>query len=229
MTPEFSPVIAQEAWPSAEIIWRYMRLVHEPRPVEFILCLGTNDIHVAHHAAKLWHEGHAKQIIMTGGLAHQGDLARTGWDRPEAVVFAEAAERLGVPRSAILLENQATNTGDNFQFARALISNRRSQLPKELIVVAKPYMTRRGFATGCCVWPGVTLHMQCEEIGLREYLGRWNSPARILNLMVGDLHRIMAYPALGFQIPQEVPAEVSQAFETLVSLGYRHHLIPGRT
>jgi len=41
-----------------------------------------------------------------------------------------------------------------------------------------------------------------EEIDLRAYLGRWKDLDRILNLTVGDLHRIIAYPSLGFPIPR---------------------------
>jgi hypothetical protein len=43
--------------------------------------------------------------------------------------------------------------------------------------------------------------------------------------MVGDLQRIKFYPALGFQIEQEIPDEVWQAYEKLVELGYDQHLI----
>ena len=42
--------------------------------------------------------------------------------------------------------------------------------------------------------------------------------------MVGDLQRIRDYPARGFQIAQEIPADVWEAFEELVRLGYDTHL-----
>lgn len=86
-------------------------------------------------------------------------------------------------------------------------------------------MTRRGLATGCKVWPGVELRMQCERIELAAYLERWPEPGRILNLMAGDLHRIIVYPSLGFQIRQEVPEDVFVALERLVSTGFGKHLV----
>jgi hypothetical protein len=43
--------------------------------------------------------------------------------------------------------------------------------------------------------------------------------------MVGDVQRIRAYPALGFQIPQDIPAGVWEAYERLVSMGFDKHLI----
>ena len=44
--------------------------------------------------------------------------------------------------------------------------------------------------------------------------------------MVGDLQRIMRYGDRGFQVPQEVPAEVLEAYERLVALGHTEHLLP---
>jgi hypothetical protein len=43
--------------------------------------------------------------------------------------------------------------------------------------------------------------------------------------MVGDLQRIKIYPAHGFQIEQEIPEPVWQAFEVLVRAGYDKYLI----
>jgi hypothetical protein len=53
-----------------------------------------------------------------------------------------------------------------------------------------------------------------------------NIPAdRVIEIMVGDLQRIKEYPAKGFQIYQEIPANVWNAFERLVELGFDGHLI----
>lgn len=212
-----------------EAIWSYLQLVHEPLRTDFILCLGGNDTGVAQHAAGLWHQGLAPLIIMSGGLSHQDDLARTGWERPEALIFAEVAEKCGVPGDAILREIQARHTGENFTMTAALIAALSLPHPKRLLVVAKPYMTRRGFAAGNKVWPGVELRMHCERIGLGDYLERWPEPDRILNIMVGDLHRIIVYPALGFQIHQDVPEDVFVALKCLVSVGFGQHLVAGHS
>jgi hypothetical protein len=47
----------------------------------------------------------------------------------------------------------------------------------------------------------------------------------VISIMVGDLQRIRVYPSRGFQIPQEIPADVWDAFEALVNAGYDRHLI----
>ena len=98
---------------------------------------------------------------------------------------------------------------------------------RRLLVVAKPYMTRRGYATGRKVWPQVALSMQCEQISPEDYFARETDPERTLQAVIGDLHRIMIYPALGFQIEQTVPAEVMVAMRRLVEAGYGKRLLPG--
>ena len=44
-----------------------------------------------------------------------------GWTRPEADVFADRARAAGVSEDAILVENAATNTGENCRFSAALL------------------------------------------------------------------------------------------------------------
>lgn len=220
------------AWDRPEVLaplrtaWDYMRLVHPPVPADAILTLGSFDVHAAVHAAALWKAGLAPVVIMSGGIAHRGGVLDTGWDRPEARVFAEAAGREGVPAEALLLEERAENTGDNFVFGRAVAETAGLRV-RRLLVVAKPYMTRRGFATGRKVWPEVELVMQCEDIDVARYFAREADRERALLALVGDLHRIMVYPALGFQIEQAVPAPVVEALRRLVEAGYGARLLPG--
>ena len=195
-------------------------------PADAILTLGSFDPQAAVHAALLWQAGLAPIVIMSGGIAHRGGLLDTGWDRPEAEVFADLAVREGVPREKILIEDRAQNTGDNFIFGRA-VAARAGLHPEKLLVVAKPYMTRRGFATGRKVWPEVELSMQCEPIDMEAYFARDPDPERTLLAMVGDLHRIVVYPVLGFQIEQERSDAVMQAFAALVAAGYGSRLVTG--
>ena len=209
---------------AAEAVWEYLRLVHEPAPADLILCLGSHDTAVPRHAAALWRGGWAPLIAISGGIAHTGDLANPGWGRPEAEVFADLAEASGVPRDAMLLETRATNTGENFALTRALLAERGHPVPRRVLVVAKPYMTRRALATGPCAWPGPEYRAGCEAVDLWNYLARDPDPARTLHLMAGDLHRILVYPRLGFQLPQDVPSGVLRALGIMVAGGYGGHL-----
>lgn len=206
--------------------WDYMRLVHPAEPADAILTLGSFDSRAAIHAAHLWHAGLAPVVIMSGGIAHRGGLLDTGWDQSEAEVFAGIAMAEGVPPSAIVLEDEARNTGDNFTFTRAIVERSGLHI-RTLLVVAKPYMTRRGYATGAKVWPQIDLLMQCEEIDLDDYFKREADPERTLQALVGDLHRLIVYPRLGFQIEQPLPAAVIDALKRLAAAGYDRRLLEG--
>ena len=59
---------------------------------------------------------------------------------------------MGVPRANILIENQSTNTGENVRLTRQLLAERGLD-PESFILVQKPYMERRSFATFRKVWP----------------------------------------------------------------------------
>ena len=48
---------------------------------------------------------------------------------------------------------------------------------------------------------------------------------KVINIMVGDMQRIKIYPEKGFQIFQEIPGDVWQAYEKLVASGYDMDLI----
>jgi len=47
----------------------------------------------------------------------------------------------------------------------------------------------------------------------------------VISIMVGDLQRIREYPARGFQIPQNIPDDVWDAYNELVRAGYDRHLM----
>jgi hypothetical protein len=51
------------------------------------------------------------------------------------------------------------------------------------------------------------------------------SAADVVGIMVGDLQRIKIYPAHGWQIAQDIPDDVWNAFEELVRAGYTKYLI----
>jgi hypothetical protein len=90
-------------------------------------------------------------------------------------------------------------------------------------------MTRRGYATGRVKWPEAELIMQCEEIDVLDYFAREPDPERTLLALVGDLHRVLVYPALGFSIAQDVPPPVIEALRALVDAGYGARLLPGHS
>jgi len=129
-----------------------------------------------------------------------------------------------VPEKDILVENKSTNTGENILFTQQLLQERRLD-PKSFIVVQKPYMERRSYATFKKHWPEKKLLVTSPQLSLEEYVNAEIPMEKVINIMVGDLQRIKLYPAKGFQIFQEIPGDVWEAYEELVRLGYDKHMI----
>ncbi|MEM7146802.1 MAG: YdcF family protein [Verrucomicrobiota bacterium] len=205
----------------AQKICDYHRLDHELEKAEVILGFGTNDPRVAERAAEVYHEGLAPLIVFTGGVSSWTEgLYRSS----EAEEFARIAEERGVPRESILIEGRASNTGENVVFCRALLEAR-GMSPGSVIVVQKPYMERRSFATFRKRWPEPEVRVTSPRLAYSEFPLPWLSRDEVIRIMVGDLHRIRVYPDKGFQIEQEIPDDVWLAFEELVGLGYGGYLV----
>jgi uncharacterized SAM-binding protein YcdF (DUF218 family) len=86
-------------------------------------------------------------------------------------------------------------------------------------------MERRSFATFKKHWPDKKLVVTSPQISFEEYPTEEISMEKVINIMVGDLQRIKIYPEKGFQVYQEIPGEVWDAYERLVILGFDKHLI----
>jgi len=209
---------------SAIKIWDYHHIKHKLEMADCILVLGSHDLRVAEYGARLFLDGYAKSIIFSGGIAHAGELLETKWKRPEAELFSEKAIEMGVPRDKIIVENQSTNTGENIKFTEKILKEKGLNF-KSLIIVQKPYMERRAYATAKLPWPDKKLIVTSPPISFEDYPNKEISKNDLINLLVGDLQRIKTYPEKGFQIFQEIPKDVWAAYEKLVKLGYTRHLI----
>ncbi len=207
-------------------LWDYHQLHHELSPADVIMVLCSYDLAVAERGAQLFLEGWAPLLIFSGGL---GAITKHLWTVPEADQFAAIAVATGVPRDRILIENRSTNTGENVRFTRQLLAERGLD-PAKFILVQKPYMERRAYATFMKVWPGKELVVTSARVSFDDYLARYSSDALsvddVIGIMVGDLQRIRLYPAQGFQIAQDIPDDVWSAYEELVAAGYNTHLVP---
>jgi len=209
----------------AETIWKYHELRTQVVQADLILVLSSNDIRVAAHAVEVWRQFPAP-MVFSGGIAHQGDLLDPGWNEPEARVLARHAVSLGLPPDAFLLEETACNTGENFSRTEALLREKGQDFAS-VILVQKPFMLRRAYATGKKHWPERILMTSAQQVGFAEYLaGSDIPPEQIIHILLGDLQRIRVYGACGFQIPMDIPDPVWESYEKLVGLGFDKHLLP---
>jgi uncharacterized SAM-binding protein YcdF (DUF218 family) len=145
------------------------------------------------------------------------------WKDPEADQFARIALDKGVPSEAIFIENQSTNTGENIVFTQRLLQEKGLN-PHTFLLVQKPYMERRSYATFKKHWPDKNLIVTSPQISFEDYPTDEIPIEKVINIMVGDLQRIRIYPDKGFQIPQDIPDDVWAAYERLVAQGFNKHL-----
>lgn len=214
-------MVSDEILALAQTLWDYHHVNHTLQKADSILVLGSHDLRVAERGAELYLQGWAPILIFSGGL---GRLTQDLWKDAEADRFASIALEMGVPESAVYIENKSTNTGENIQFTQQLLKAS-GLAPETFIVVQKPYMERRSYATFKKHWPDKQLFVTSPQLSLRDYPNAEITQEDVIHIMVGDLQRIKVYPEKGFQIFQEIPDDVWQAYEQLVALGYNSHLV----
>ena len=127
----------------------------------------------------------------------------------------------------ILKDVRSTNTGENIVNACKLLKKNNLNVAT-IILVTKPYMLRRAYATCMQQWPSEEkpkVICSAINIDMEDYMDSIDGFEHATNIMVGDLQRIREYPKLGFQIEQEIPESVWNAYVELVKRGYTTQLI----
>lgn len=219
--PEPSTRLPEELRADVETLWRYHHTHHELRPADVGIGLGSHDLGVATYTAELYHQRMFPLIVFTGANA---PTTVDRFPRGEAVHFREHALELGVPDDAILIETEAGNTGENITLTRQLLDERDIEVDS-VVLVSRPYQQRRAHATGKKLWPGVDITCAARPLSLDEYLHSIGDVDRVITMLVGDTQRITAYADMGYAIPQEIPANVEQAYTRLVHEGFTARLI----
>lgn len=204
----------------AKTLWDYNRVNDVLVKADMIMVLGSHDLRIADYAAKLYLEGWAPIILFSGGFGRlTGD-----WKRPEAEMLSERAGELGVPAEAMILESRSTNTGENIEFSKLLLQERGIE-PRNFIVVQKPYMERRAYATFKKRWPDKDFVVSSPPVPYDKYPNEEISRDELIHILVGDTQRNRLYGARGYQVEQEVPSDVWAACEELVRRGYSKYVI----
>ncbi|KAK1657716.1 DUF218 domain-containing protein [Colletotrichum godetiae] len=206
----------------AGIVYEYHRMHMAVSPASAIFCLCSLDTRVATRAAQLFLDGYGDYLIYSGG---SGKLTANRFTQPEAEVFAGIAKNLGVPANKIIVEPNSSNTGENVRFTHALLRELGLDATS-FVLVQKPYMERRTFATFRKQWPDpkTVFTVTSPQLEFAQYSNKENPRDLVIEIMVGDLMRIREYPAKGYQVEQEIPPEVWEANQRLIQAGYDGHL-----
>lgn len=206
----------------ARLIYGFLAGHEEPDAhADILLIPGSHDLRVADHAARLFLQGAADWLVCSGGY---GKVTEERFQKPEAQLFAERCATLGVDPARIILEPEATNTGENFTLSR-LALEKRGIKPRVGLIVCKPYMARRAWATARQQWPEPRWMVSPLPLAFEEYASPDTPYQELIELMVGDLQRMDAYAQRSFQVPVDVPEEVQNAWQRLVEDGYSRYVI----
>ena len=215
-------MLSQEIITNGLVLWNYHcridRLELAPQCERIILGLGSYDLNVADYCAELYLQGYAQKLMFSGKA---GNWTQGRWNKTEAEIFAERANAQAIPLGEIILEKSATNLGENIRYSRTIIEQI-SPSVSEVILVTKPNTTRRAYATFMVNWPQMPVRVLAPKRAFNDLLVG-HSQEDLIHELVGDTQRVIDYPQRGFQIPQELPADVLQAFEFLYQAGFSQH------
>jgi len=201
---------------AARCLWDYLKLDQPLVKSDCLIAMGSHDVRVAKHAAHLILDGWAPLLVCSGGL---GRLTRNIWNDPEAKIFAHIARRAGVKAEQILLEERSSNTGENILFTKTMLQEKGIPV-RSAILVHKPYMERRAFATAMNYWPKVNFVTSSPPIPFESYVSPEIPLRTVIEALAGDFLRVRTYAQKGYQIPQSIPEEAEAAFEMLRRCGY---------
>lgn len=209
--------------PYAQTLWEYNQLKKPIRKADFIFVMCSYNLAVAEHAYILFRQKIADLVVLSGGIAHTDDLLITDWDEPEAIVFRDRMIEIGMDPSKIIIEDKAKNCGENVQFTKEILKDREPPLTSG-VIVQKPYMERRAFATAEKQWPEIDWFVTSPNLTYDQYIHD-NDEERLIHLLVGDTQRVIEYADKGYQTPQDMPDNVREALDALIKKGYTKHLI----
>ena len=215
----FNPLLDR---PHAQILWDYNQLKQPIKPTDFILVLCSYNLDIADYADILFMQKMGQKIIISGGMGHKDGMLRMPWDEPESHVFRDRLLELNHNEENIIIEDQSTNTGENIQFTKKIVEELDLDYQTGLLV-QKPYMERRAYATACQQWPEIDWQVTSPDISYEDYIEKFDEE-RLIHIIVGDTWRIKDYAKKGFQIPQEMPDEVEEAMNILIKKGYTKHI-----
>lgn len=219
--PTGNKQVPESDYRDAQVIWDYHHMHHALKACDAAIGLGSHDLGVATFAAGLFQRGLFGVLVFSGA---NSPTTAARFPHGEAYHYREHAIDLGIPESIILVEPHARNTSENITLSRPLLEQAGIKADS-LMLISKPYMERRAFATCRKVWPEVEVVCASEPLTFEDYVNSIGNIRLVIDMLVGDLQRIIEYPKLGFAIEQVVPDDVYKAYDRLLHAGYDSRLL----
>lgn len=188
-------------------------------PADAVMGFGLFDLKLPRFCGDLFAQGRARRIIFSGGIGvGTGKLVGTEADAWRAEL---RRSHPAISDEHVIVENKSTNTGENLARTTELLAQSHPSLAfgrgiNRIILVASPSRVRRVRLTFRKQHPVVTAFAVCPPgtfDGERAAYAENNY--NYVDHLVGELDRIVDYPARGYIAAEPLPAEIKAAHETL--------------
>ena len=207
------------------VLWNYLQLDQKLEPCDVIIGCGCKDITSPVRCAELYKEGMAKKILFAGG---SGKGTEDKFEKSEAEIFRDIAIKNGVNKDDILIENQSTNTGDNFRFGLKILEKNNID-SKSIIIVHHVASERRTFSSARAIIKDRRLFITSPRMTFLKYLeflkSEKDNGRETIEILLGDVQRIIVYPQFGWQVENEFPKDVLNAYNYIKDLGFTKFII----
>lgn len=205
---------------SLKVVWNYMTLKQVYPPCDLIIGCGCLNKEIPVKCAALLKEGYGKKILFTGGA---GKVTKDILSKSEAEMYYDIAIKHGIRKEDIYLETKSTNTGDNFLFSKEIMKENNLSVNK-ILIVHVPLSERRTLATAKTYFKKQQLYITSPNISFADFLKQLELEPKLastrISVVVGDIQRLIIFPQFGWQIEQEVPKDVLNAYHYLKEQGY---------
>ena len=211
---------------SLRIIWDYTKLNQHLEKSDIIIGCGCSNLDIPVRCAELFKLGYAPKILFAGGL---GKITKDTFNKSEAEIYKDIAIENGIDEKNILIEQKSTNTGDNFRFSIKLLE--KNNIPcNKIIVVHNILNERRTYSSAKIILKDKEILITSPTTSFDEYIDKLSNKSfdEILNeisVAVGDIQRMIIYPQFGWQIENEVPKQVLDAYYYLKDLGFNKYIL----
>ena len=220
MTVDAGVTLAPDVYDAGACLFAYLAMPAEaPATADAVIVLGSKYLDVARLAGALCAQHRYPVVVFSGNRGrHTAD-----WPATEAETFERIARPVLPAATRVLLETEATNTGDNIRFSLRLLAEH-GIAARDVLLIQNPTMTRRALATFGIEHPGARA-TAVSPGAFNDYLVSPDAARSLLDDLVGNLQRILVYPARGWQTAQPVPELVLSAYRLLLSRGYDRQLV----
>jgi uncharacterized SAM-binding protein YcdF (DUF218 family) len=159
-------------------------------PTKYALVFGTRHgvSEFVEDILSLYGQGYFKSLIISGGITRQDTLSEAG------TIFQALVKR-GVPEDSIVLEDKATNTGENVLFSRAKV---RDLGITEILLIGKICSKRRYIMTVRKQWPEIQ-RICCHGVNyFPRDVAQWWKDEEFRKRVISECRKLRSYIEKGF-------------------------------